>query len=82
MNMTEIEQLRAFAQEIMDYWPEGGVDGDDLQNIAEKHGLIEPTIKYKQCSENCSCYGYVSNAEFKNGIKCFVRTKLLTGEES
>jgi hypothetical protein len=79
--MTEIEQLRAFAQEIMDHWPESGVDGDDLQNIAEKHGLIESTIKYDPCGEGCSCSEYASKAEFKAGVVCFKRTKLLTGDE-
>ena len=38
---TEIEKLRAFAQDIMRAWPEGGVDGGELQDAALRHGLIE-----------------------------------------
>ena len=44
-------RLRDFAQEIMDHWPEGGVDGDDLQEVAVKHGLLTSTIKYEPCRE-------------------------------
>jgi hypothetical protein len=31
----------AFGREIMKAWPEGGVDGFDLQDLAEKHGIIK-----------------------------------------
>jgi hypothetical protein len=30
----------AFGREVMDAWPEGGIDGFDLQDLAEKHGII------------------------------------------
>ena len=30
----ENKQLRAFAQSIMEAWPEGGIEGDDLRQIA------------------------------------------------
>lgn len=76
----ERAKLREFAQEIMSHWPERDIDGDDLQEIAERHWLIEPTVKYKPCSEGCFCSGYVSKAEFESGALCFVRTELLTGE--
>ena len=80
--MSDEENLRAFAKEIMDHWPESGVDGDDLQEIAVKHGLLAPTVKYKPCGENCSCADHAGTDEFKNGLVCFVKTKLLTGEEN
>ena len=75
----ERSKLRAFAQEIMDHWPNNGVDGDDLQDIAEKHDLIKPVTRYEQCSDVCQCSEYVSSTEFRAGIVCFVRTDLLTG---
>lgn len=33
--------FEAFAKEIMERWPECGVDGFELQELAERHGLIE-----------------------------------------
>lgn len=76
----ERDKLRAFAQEIMEYWPERGIDGDDLQEIAETHGLIEPVVKYEPCStDGCFCSDYVSKAEFESGVVCFRKTELLTG---
>ena len=74
-------KLRAFAQEIMDHWPEDGVNGDDLQEIAVKHGLLKSTVRHNPCSETCFCAGYVSGNEFKSGVTCFVRTELLTGAD-
>ena len=29
-----------FARAIMEHWPEGDVDGEDLQNTAEYYGLL------------------------------------------
>ncbi len=31
----------AFGKAVMKEWPESGLDGFDLQDLAEKHGLIE-----------------------------------------
>lgn len=76
----ERDKLRAFAQEIMDHWPESGIDGDDLQEIAVKHGLLMPTIRYARCNEEgCFCAGYASEKEFESGVVCFRKTDLLTG---
>ncbi len=36
-------KLRDFAQDIMRAWPEGGVDGGELQEAALRHGLLEPS---------------------------------------
>ena len=33
----------AFGREIMEAWPEGGVDGLDLQDIAVRHGVLRET---------------------------------------
>lgn len=33
----------AFGREIMEAWPEGGVDGFDLENIAVKHRVLVET---------------------------------------
>ena len=76
--MSDLEQLRAFAQAVMESWPEGDVDGGHLQDIAEKHGLITPLNVTEPCSETgCMC------KEMDNlpGI-CYRKTQLLTGGPS
>lgn len=40
--MTE-PNWEAFGREIMEAWPEGGVDGFGLQDIAVKHGVLIET---------------------------------------
>ena len=34
--------LRDFARAVMQAWPDGGIDGGELQNIALAHGLLRP----------------------------------------
>jgi hypothetical protein len=34
---TEIDRLRGFARDVMSAWPDGGIDGGELQDIAVKH---------------------------------------------
>ena len=34
--------LRDFARAIMQAWPENGIDGGELQEIALAHGLLRP----------------------------------------
>ena len=34
--------LRDFARSVMQAWPEGGIDGGELQEIALAHGLLRP----------------------------------------
>lgn len=36
------DQLLAFTKEVMQAWPEGGIDGGELQDIALAHGLLRP----------------------------------------
>jgi len=77
----ERDALRAFAQEVMDGWPEfGGMDGGDLQDAAEKHGLLKPVMRYNPCSADCTCTDYYDPAEFGPGVCCYQLTPLLTGE--
>jgi len=76
----ESAKLRAFAQEIMEAWPEGGIDGGDLQDIATRHGLLTPKIMHSPCGDNCACYEVVGPDEFESGVECFIKTPLLTGE--
>ena len=54
----ELKNLRAFARAVMDPWPEGELDGGDLQDIAEKYGLLKQETVTEPCGENCWCENY------------------------
>lgn len=78
--MTDCEKLRAFAQDVMAWWPEfGDIECADLQDLAEKHGLLKLVTMSGPCDdESCSCADL--GAEFPT--TCYRRTPLLTGKES
>lgn len=79
--LAERDALRRFAQEIMKHWPEGwGIEGDDLQAIAIKHGLLTPETLHEPCGESCSCAGLVDADDWIEGVTCYRRTALLNGE--
>ena len=80
---NENKKLRAFAQSVMDAWPEGGIEGDDLQEIAAKHGLLAPELRFDPCWEWCNCNAGVDvdGGEWERGVECYRRTALLTGAE-
>lgn len=75
----EAKQLRAFAQGVMRYWPEGAPDGGALQDLAEKHGLLKPEKRNAPCGEGCACAEYVDSQEWGLGVTCYQKTPLLTG---
>lgn len=75
----ERTKLRDFAQEIMSHWPEG-IDGNDLQEMAEKHGLLISQIRYAPCLPGgCFCSGRAAPASNSVVVTCFKKTELLTG---
>jgi hypothetical protein len=76
----ECAALRAFAQEIMQAWPEGGIEGDDLQRIAVRHGLLTPQIRHEPCGETCLCAEVLDPSDWEAGARCYRKTPLLTGE--
>ena len=59
----ELERLRAFARRVMQPWPEGGLDGDELQEAAVEAGILLPEERTAPCGESCGC------AEFHGGIE-------------
>ncbi len=75
----EIERLRAFARDVMQAWPEGDLDGSDLQDAAVKHGLLTPEQRFEPCGEDgaCSCAGLVEHADWVEGVECFRRAEWL-----
>jgi len=76
--MNDIDRLRSFAQDIMRSWPEGDVDGADLQEMAKKHGLLTPVEVTEPCGEdgacNCAAYGGFP-------MTCYRKTPLLKGTD-
>ena len=75
--------LRAFAQAVMDCWPDGwGIEGDDLQRIATEHGMLRPEIRHDPCGDSCRCADHVlQKEEWIDGVVCYRKTSLLTGED-
>ena len=78
----ERNSLRDFANDVMESWPHGDVDGCELERMAVEHGLLalkdpKPT---EPCCDNCACSGYPSPEEWSDGIDCYVRTPLLKGD--
>ena len=76
--MTDLKKLRGFAQAVMEAWPDGDVDGSDLQDFAITWGLLEPVKVDAPCEENCFCAEYYHLDEFP--VTCYRRTKLLEGK--
>lgn len=78
---AERDKLRAFAQDIMDDWPDvGTLDGFDLQELAVKHGLLAETIHHKPCAEEgCNCAEMCDERDWQEGVQCYRATSLLKG---
>ncbi len=73
--MTDLEKLRAFAQDVMRCWG-GDLDGLDLQDMALEHGLLEKRDVTEPCSPDiCDC----ASAGEQFPTTCMFRTALLTG---
>ena len=78
--MTDLENLRGFAREIMENWPLGDVEGDKLEALALKYGLIKPKDPPpdKPCCDECTCRENFDLKDFAAGnVECYERTELL-----
>lgn len=79
---SEIDALRAFANDMMELMLADAIDGDDLRRIAERHELIKPETRYAPCRlDGCSCAEYIDSQEFANGVICYRKTALLLGPD-
>lgn len=79
---VELSRLRDFAQAIMEAadWPEGGdVEGGQIQDIAEEHGLLVKTEQTKPCGEDCWCLEYNGEISETSPAICYRKTPLLLG---
>src|SRR3972149_3970982 len=77
--MNHTQQLIDFANAVMKDWPEGGnLDGGDIQDLAEKYGLLIPKDVTEPCGEDCMCSEFYSLEEFQAGlVKCFRKAPFL-----
>ena len=55
-----------------EFYPEcGDIDGGTFQDLAEKHGILIPEIKYQPCGEFCKCNEVVYDEEWQDGVTCY-----------
>ena len=76
----DLEKLQGFVRDIMKSWPLGDVEGDRLQTLALKHGLIKLKAPPpdEPCHEECTCADYFTYRDFSDGIvECYEKTELL-----
>ncbi len=75
----ENEQLRRFAQKMLEGWPEefGDVDGLSIQDAAVECGLLVGETRHEPCGEDCNCASY--HGDMSDGVTCYRRTALLMG---
>ena len=70
---AQCEKLRAFANAVMDCWPDGDVDGGFLQEEAIHHGLLAPHEVTEPCNpDGCQCAEYGDFPQI-----CYRRTSIL-----
>ena len=68
--MTDPDYV-GFAKAIFLDWPDSGLDGFDLQEIGEKHGVLVPEKRTKLCEPECTCAEYYTSEDVKAGFTCY-----------
>lgn len=53
--LAERDALRQFAREMMYAWPDGGIEGGELQESAVRCGLLTEVKRDQWCGDNCAC---------------------------
>lgn len=86
--MSKKPDWEGFARKAMESWPYGGLDGGDLQDLAEQHGLIvaapggyDPT-KHGPC--DCGCEPgdpYYQKRTCVNGIIAISESSIVTDSQ-
>lgn len=79
VNDEQIESMKNFIFAVMEDWQEGGgIEGYDLQEIAEKHGILIPHTVYAPCGDYCNCVECYNDDEFRGGVPCYTFPDWLT----
>jgi hypothetical protein len=69
----QLKMFKGFADEVLARLWEGlGVEGDEIQEIGLKHGLIEEYTATEPCCDNCVCAEIMGDDEFP--VKCYRKT--------
>lgn len=81
--MSEEEKMKSFIRELFDiYYPDcGDIDGGELQDLAEKHGILVPEIRHEPCGEFCNCAQVCYDEEWQEGVKCYRLANWLSAEQ-
>lgn len=74
--VADLAALRAFAQDALENFADGDLDGGTRQDLAVKHGLLRPVEVAQACGEHCVCAEY---GDFP--MECYRKTPRLTGKE-
>lgn len=88
--MTNPPDLVGFCQAIMTYWPDGGVDGGELQDLATQFGLLGPeertdfcdTITDGESDGTCPCRELVDSVDAAQGFTCYRRVPLTASPDA
>lgn len=73
----ELLRLRAFARRVLQAWPEGDLDGGELQEAAVAAQLLVPHTVTTPCGENCGCADFHGSADMAEGVNCYRRAPTL-----
>ena len=72
MEIQRLKMFEAFVWDIYDDWPDcGTLDGFDLQELGEKHGVLIPEKRTTLCHPECNCSEYYSSADIEAGFTCY-----------
>lgn len=68
----EVKQLRGFVKAIFDRDCPFDISGDELQEMAIEHGLLEMYTPREPCGDKCACSELNTPSAFKDGdVFCF-----------
>lgn len=62
----------SFGRDILSDWPDiYAMDGFELQEAAEKHGVLVRYHVTAPCCDSCKCAEYHDTDEMAKGVDCF-----------
>lgn len=64
---SQVSQAGDFIRELFAHFPESFPDGFDIQDVAEKHGILTHHKPVAPCGNGCWCDEYYSRDEWDNG---------------
>jgi hypothetical protein len=81
IRLEQNSMIKAFANEIIDVcFDAGSLDAFDIQELAEKYGLLKLELRYADCSNDttsCPCAEVSTEEDFKKGVECYRKAGFL-----